>query len=113
MVDLYRPSSGTEGADFDSEWCCRCKADQAMRDETGDGCEIIANSFAFAVDDPNYPQQWRYERGEPVCTAFEAVDPLDQPFLRSAAVRDLFPGCPRRPTQGEQIHMMIGASASA
>ena len=91
----YYPCSGTEGADFISKWCARCRLD------ANDDCAILASSFCGPVD------PWIYERGEPVCTAFEANDPENLPFLKSAAVADLFPGSRRRPTQGEQIRMLV------
>ena len=99
--ELYRPSSGTEGADFIGAWCGRCKAD------VNDDCPILANSFCGPVD------EWTYERGEPVCTAFDAIDPLNVPHMRSAAVRDMFPAAPRRPSQGEQIRALITNQGTA
>jgi hypothetical protein len=100
VVDKYRPSCGTEGADFTASWCGRCKGD------IDDDCPINASTFVYDVDHPDYPAEWQYERGEPVCTAFDAIDPLDVPQMRAAAIKDMFPG-PRRPTQGEQIRMMV------
>ena len=94
-ASLYHPSSGTEGADFIEKWCGRCVCD------ANEDCPILAASFCGPVD------QWRYERGEPICTAFEASDPLNLPFMRSAAIGDLFPGARRRPSQGEQIRMPL------
>lgn len=77
-IRLYRPSNGTEGAWFWEAWCCRCQRDKAMRegadfDECDDNerCDIIANTMAFGIDEPSYPQEWRYdENGTPCCTAF-------------------------------------------
>ena len=95
MSELYHPSSGTEGMDFTGKWCARCACD------VNDDCSILAASFCGPVD------EWQYERGEPVCTAFVAADPLGIPTMRSAAVADLFPGSPRRPSQGEQVRLLV------
>lgn len=77
-VRLYRPSNGTEGEGFWSAWCCNCQRDKAMRegvdlDECDDNerCDIIALTMAYSIDEPGYPQEWRYdENGVPCCTAF-------------------------------------------
>lgn len=102
----FRPDSGTIGMDFTCRWCSRCKLD------VNDDCEILAMTFAVAVDHPDYPREWTFERGEPVCMAFEAIDPLDQPQMACAAVRDLFPGYHRRPTAGEQVRVLVASLAS-
>jgi hypothetical protein len=104
---IYRPGSGTEGMDFIASWCARCRGD------LNEDCPILAATFAYNAADPNYPADWRMERGEPVCASFEALDPLDQPIMRAAAVRDLFAGYPRRPSQGEQIRMLVRAEFAA
>lgn len=71
----YRPSNGTEGVYFDEKWCAHCKADKAYRDsgyeDHGTGCDILARSLANRIDDPGYPVEWVYQKGEPVCTAFD------------------------------------------
>ena len=61
----YRPSSGSEGADFMEQWCCRCEADV-----NGD-CPIAADTMIYRISDPQYPSEWR-EDGPlgPRCTAF-------------------------------------------
>ena len=96
----YLPRSGTEGADFQADWCRKCKADADYPD--GDGCDILARSFCGIQ-----PDEWRLERGEPACTAFEAIDPSDQPFMHNAVVKNLFPSHPTMPTYGEQIRMLM------
>jgi hypothetical protein len=72
----YRPSNGTEGACFDEGWCSRCHRDEAFRDnpDAADGCEIVARSFALDVGHPEYPKEWIWKDGVPVCTAFAEVD---------------------------------------
>lgn len=77
MNKPYRPSTGTEGADFFDCWCCRCARDKAMRegcdiDECDDNekCEIIANTMVYDIDDPEYPKEWIEDESGPRCTAF-------------------------------------------
>ena len=88
----YRPSNGVEGEIFDSVWCAHCDADHAFRQdmEKADGCPIIANVMAMAIDDPGYPQEWRYgPSGQPMCSAFRPVGCAATPF-RCAGTADLF-----------------------
>ena len=61
----YRPSSGTEGDWFFGKWCRHCARDKAMSegadfDECDDDqvCQIIANTFDYNIDDPQYPIEW-------------------------------------------------------
>jgi hypothetical protein len=103
-TQVYRPGSGTEGMDFTSKWCSRCMCD------ANEDCPILAATFVYEIADPKYPSEWRYERGEPVCSAFEASDPLDQPFLRSAACSDLFKVY-ERPSIGAQVRLLVLGSA--
>lgn len=90
----YRPSCGSEGADFMEKWCANCKRDAAMNgskdfDDCGDDdlCEIIARSLRCEVDDDDYPQEWAHDdSGMPVCTAF--VDMRAQ--IRCSLTVDMF-----------------------
>jgi hypothetical protein len=68
MTGKYRPSNGAEGLDFMVEWCDKCSKDNYPDKPL---CPIIAATFSFKVDDPGYPNEWRYVDGKPVCTAFE------------------------------------------
>lgn len=76
----YRPGSGTEGMSFDEAWCEHCTRDAEYRNGGPDAdpaiaCQIIADTFAFDVNDPRYPKEWVYDRkGQPCCTAF-TTDP--------------------------------------
>lgn len=77
----YRPGSGTEGMAFDEVWCDHCTRDRPYRDDPDNldpgfhGCQIIADTFAYEITDPNYPKEWVYGRdGRPCCTAF-TTDP--------------------------------------
>jgi hypothetical protein len=72
---LYRPSSGTEGADFIEHFCERCLRDAKYRetDDGADSCDILRRSFLHSTEEPEYPSEWNYgEDGLPTCTAFEA-----------------------------------------
>jgi len=73
MGKRYRPSNGTEGAEFCEAWCDRCVKDvAAQRGDFENGCYIRAATYAFEVDDPEYPSEWTYDAtGQPCCTAFE------------------------------------------
>ena len=65
----FRPSNGTEGEIFIDSWCGECARDKNQ------GCPIVAATFAFDVDEPEYPQEWQYgEDGQPKCTAFEPAN---------------------------------------
>lgn len=85
----YRPSCGSEGADFIMRWCYQCKRDEAFRNDEGDSCPIVANTFVYEVDDPKYPNEWIIDEEGPRCTAFEEVDAPDKQDP-NAAIRDLF-----------------------
>ncbi len=76
-MEPYRPSNGTQGADFEDQWCSQCARDAAFRDnpDSGDGCPIVAATFVYDITDPEYPKEWVYGRdGQPKCTAF-TTDP--------------------------------------
>lgn len=106
-VIQYRPSSATEGADFEVKWCQRCQHDAEFNAGAGDSCPILANALAGVR-----VTEWRYWRGDPICTAFEAIDSGYMPFLRGNAVADLFPSAPRRPSTGAQIRMLVSSAMS-
>jgi len=74
----YRPSNGTEGADFEYQWCRRCvhDADFQRTGPGGDGCPIFFLVLLHDIGEPEYPCHWTHNaEGEPVCTAFEEVKP--------------------------------------
>ncbi len=93
MSRLYRPSSGTEGADFQDQWCCRCSRDAAFQadPDSGDGCPIVASTYVFDIDHPLYPKEWIEDEKGPRCTAF-TTDP-SQP-VRCDKTADLFAPSP-------------------
>lgn len=89
-IELYCPSNGTEGEIFMGQWCARCQRDRGSREPDGDGCDIIAMTMAFRVDDPEYPKEWRRDGPSgPRCTAFLA-EGAEEPQDPAAAVRDMF-----------------------
>lgn len=69
----YRPSTGTEGAAFQEEWCCHCARDAAFQADPdfAQGCQIVADTFAYDITDAHYPKEWIFDRdGRPCCTAY-------------------------------------------
>lgn len=71
----YRPSNGTEGVLFMSKFCYRCVHDLEYARTMENGCEILANTLVFDVDDKEYPKEWvRDSEGHPVCTKFEKIN---------------------------------------
>jgi hypothetical protein len=96
IIELYRPSNGTEGECFISHWCGNCARDKAMSeglnfDDCDDEqvCKIIGDTMHYNIDDPEYPREWNYDAsGSPQCTAFiEVGKPI--PF-KDELTMDLF-----------------------
>jgi hypothetical protein len=48
----YRPSNGTEGDSFICHFCCNCERD------IDEDCPILAATFIYDEDDPDYPKEW-------------------------------------------------------
>ncbi len=75
----YRPSNGTEGEFFEERWCAHCKCDAGFRNgwddvsdqPTEEGCQILAAALACGIRDKGYPIEWQWQKGEPVCVAFD------------------------------------------
>ena len=68
----YQPSNGMEGEIFMQRWCCQC-----ARFDPDDGCGIQSDTMLYALEDPNYPKEWRYtETGQPECTDFWEGDDM-------------------------------------
>ena len=73
--ERYRPSNGSEGADFIDRWCAGCRRDTDYRRGDGDSCKIVADTMAYDEDDPRYPVEWTYAADDtPYCAAFEPVE---------------------------------------
>lgn len=94
MAEPYRPSNGTEGADFIDHWCGHCERDREFREDpdAGDGCEIVAATFRFDVNHPDYPKEWIEDEKGPRCTAF-TTDPARP--VRCNRTADMFAGNPQ------------------
>jgi len=73
MAHSYRPSNGTEGMYFMAQFCDHCT--KCPMDPDADGqCDILGRSFAYQVDEPEYPKEWIVDDdglSNPRCTAFE------------------------------------------
>ena len=63
----YRPSSGTEGADFCAHFCDRCKHNQ----DQDNPCNIWMDTWIYEIDEPEYPKEWIYQNGHPTCTEYK------------------------------------------
>lgn len=70
----YRPSNGTEGELFQEAFCHKCKKDN-FDGEGGESCRILLETFAWDVEDEDYPGEWIIATdGQPTCTAFESCE---------------------------------------
>lgn len=59
--------------------------------DDGDLCQILADTMAYNVDDPEYPSEWQYGKdGHPVCTAFVQIGEVIT--IRCEATVDMFDG---------------------
>lgn len=94
----YRPSNGTEGFCFIEQWCATCARDAVSNgsktfEECADGdlCQILADTFAYDIGDPEYPKDWVYdEQGRPTCSAWVANgEPIP---TRCTRTKDMFDG---------------------
>lgn len=66
--DLYRPSNGTEGMQFMSEFCDHCIHENH---EKGKFCKIVGMTMALDPFEEGYPTEWKYDAlGHPTCTAY-------------------------------------------
>lgn len=69
-IELYRPSNGFEGDRFMSQFCYQCSKDNPAVE---DYCPIILQTMMREIDDPEYPNEWRYIGEKPVCTAYQPL----------------------------------------
>jgi hypothetical protein len=82
IVRPYRPSNGEEGRYFTETHCERCIKDAAVNRAGEDadwegGCQILARTLAFNVNDPKYPTEWIETDDGPMCTAYVPDDGQD------------------------------------
>ena len=71
-IESYQPHCGTEGADFISAWCDKCRF-ETWNPETDKGrkCSILSNTMLYSITDSKYPREWIYgDDGYPICTKF-------------------------------------------
>jgi hypothetical protein len=70
----FEHTNGTVGWSWCEDWCFRCVHDAQYSDEDPQaGCQILARSLAFSPGEPEYPAEWVYQNGRPVCTAYISV----------------------------------------
>ena len=75
-IELYQPSNGTVGESFKSHFCYRCS--KCPSPEADNQCGIMLRTMAFSPGDKEYPNQWRYVDGKPVCTSFKHRDEFNE-----------------------------------
>lgn len=71
MPRPYRPSNGTEGDFFISNWCDNCKHDSEEAP-----CEVRGRTYWYSIGDPEYPVEWIVDDdgiSNPRCTAFVEI----------------------------------------
>ncbi len=80
-TELYRPSNGSEGEWFMSQWCDRCVKDTPSRP-----CRILGRTMVFDTRDKEYPHEWVHDAGQwpgnPRCTAFSDHVPAPLTIIR-------------------------------
>lgn len=71
----YRPSNGTEGMYFTSEFCEQCFHENPHPDKKPK-CEILSLSMCFDLNDKEYPKEWVQDLDgkNPRCTKFKKWD---------------------------------------
>ena len=72
-LNSYHPSNGTEGMSFMEDFCLQCIHDNPDLDSPKK-CEILTATMCFYPTDPEYPKEWIYKNGYPVCTKFQKWD---------------------------------------
>lgn len=74
---LYSPSNSDEGFWFMSNFCDRCvhqNPDPDPKYTKAKNCEIFGKTLAYQIMEPDYPKEWCYKNGKPVCTAWKKWD---------------------------------------
>jgi len=71
----YRPSNGTEGEYFMSEFCYQC-IHENPNSEGKPKCNIMTSSMCFSISEPEYPKEWvqDIDGKNPRCTKFKKWD---------------------------------------
>lgn len=92
MSKRYRPSNGTAGDIFMSEFCEQCVKANMAEDSDRAPCPILGRMMGYGIDAPEYPDELTYdENNDPTCTAFvHEDDELTKAEPRCDATIDLF-----------------------
>ena len=73
QIKKYRPSNGTEGDMFMSQFCHKCikfpHSPESVRQ-----CGIYFKTMCYTLADKKYPHQWQIKEDGPVCTAYKNRD---------------------------------------
>lgn len=80
MSKPYRPSNGTEGDIFMTEFCFRC-----ARDSEECPCELLGAMLAFSIGEEGYPPELIEDEQGARCTAFTldaSPDEVDRFYAR-------------------------------
>jgi len=73
-MNKYQPSNGSEGVWFIGKFCDHC-LHQHPDPDNDKQCMILCRTMCYNVNDPEYPEEWQYDKdGKPVCTAFQKWD---------------------------------------
>ena len=72
------------------QWCAHC----AHNDLDEDPCDIQTAAIVHQTDDPEYPTEWIYRGGTPICTAFRHKADADgsEPAFRCDKTPDMLRG---------------------
>ena len=101
----WQPCNGDEGESFVEHFCGNCIHDRAYQlDDTKPGCPIVANSYAFGIGDPEYPEEWTDRDGEPRCTKFSPY--VEQDLKLDADGNAILP--PERCTETHDLFNLQG-----
>jgi hypothetical protein len=75
-MEKYRPSNGTEGMWFTSNFCEQCVHEKFMHTQCHKDkkCGILSASLMYGINEPEYPKEWVYNSEEPTCTEFVKFD---------------------------------------
>ena len=73
-TEKYQPSNSSEGMYFCEKFCDHC-VHQDPNIRALKNCDIFLNTLVFDVKDPEYPEEWTYDKnGEPTCTKYQYWD---------------------------------------
>ena len=68
----FKQSNSDQGSCFESDYCLNCRRYRRSKQTDDYYCRIRLYTFAYDIDDPEYPSEWIYqEDGSPTCTAFD------------------------------------------